>query len=267
MAAKFIDDERLVDENEFTDPSAVEQDDHGLEAHDEPTDDRSEVDELPDKYKGKSVAELARMHQEAEKLLGRQSSEVGELRKTVDAYIQTQLSQQQAPQEDDDEVDFFVDPDKAIARAIERHPKVRQAEEMTANYQRQTALARLQQRHPDMQEILQDNSFGEWIQASKVRTQLYLQADQQFDHDAADELFTLWKERKGITAQAAEAEKQSRKQKVKSASTGNVTGNPDSRGRKIYRRADIIKLMKTDPERYASLSDEIMRAYAEGRVK
>ena len=29
----------------------------------------------------------------------------------------------------------------------------------------------------------------------------------------------------------------------------------------------IIKLMKTDPERYQALSEEIFRAYAEGRVK
>ena len=40
-------------------------------------------EEIPDKYKGKSTAEIVRMHQEAEKLLGRQSSEVGELRKGV----------------------------------------------------------------------------------------------------------------------------------------------------------------------------------------
>jgi len=49
--------------------------------------------EIPDKYKGKSAEELVQMHQEAEKLLGRQSSEVGELRKVVDTYIQTQLTQ------------------------------------------------------------------------------------------------------------------------------------------------------------------------------
>ena len=48
-------------------------------------------EEIPDKYKGKSTAEIVRMHQEAEKLLGRQSSEVGELRQVVDTYIQTQL--------------------------------------------------------------------------------------------------------------------------------------------------------------------------------
>ena len=38
------------------------------------------------------------MHQEAEKLLGRQSSEVGELRKVVDDYISTQ-TQPPAPQQ------------------------------------------------------------------------------------------------------------------------------------------------------------------------
>ena len=36
---------------------------------------------------------------------------------------------------------------------------------------------------------------------------------------------------------------------------------------KVYRRADIIKLMKNDPDRYQALADEIMAAYAEGRVK
>ncbi len=50
------------------------------------------------------------MHQEAEKLLGRQSSEVGELRKVVDDYIQTQLSTTNAPKKKDEEeqIDFFL---------------------------------------------------------------------------------------------------------------------------------------------------------------
>ena len=62
--------------------------------------------EIPDKYKGKSAEELVQMHQEAEKLLGRQSSEVGELRKVVDTYIQTQLTEdtKEAPQQDEEAV-------------------------------------------------------------------------------------------------------------------------------------------------------------------
>jgi hypothetical protein len=95
-----------------------------------------QAEALPEKYQGKSAAELARMHQEAEKLLGRQSSEVGELRKVVDSYIQTQLSQQQAPQKSDDEdYDFFTDPDKAVSRAIENHPKIKEAETVHSTVQ------------------------------------------------------------------------------------------------------------------------------------
>ena len=49
---------------------------------------------LPEKYQGKSVEDLVQMHQELEKFSGKQSTEVGELRKVVDNYIQTQLSNQ-----------------------------------------------------------------------------------------------------------------------------------------------------------------------------
>ena len=225
--------------------------------------------EVPDKYKGKSAEDLVRMHQEAEKLLGRQSSEVGELRQVVDSYIQTQLSNQQAPQQQEtvDEVDFFSDPEEAVKRAIDNHPKIREAENISKQYQKTTALSQLQQDHPDMQNILTDDKFAEWIKGSKIRTQLYVQADKQYDYEAAHELFTLWKERKQVVQQTANAEKQGRKQAVKNASTGSATGSSETKTRKIYRRADIIKLMRTDPERYQSLSDEIMKAYQEGRVR
>lgn len=225
--------------------------------------------EVPDKYKGKSAEDLVRMHQEAEKLLGRQSSEVGELRQVVDSYIQTQLSNQQAPQQQEtvDEVDFFSDPEEAVKRAIDNHPKIREAENISKQYQKTTALSQLQKDHPDMQNILTDDKFAEWIKGSKIRTQLYVQADKQYDYEAAHELFTLWKERKQVVQQTATAEKQGRKQAVKNASTGSATGSSETKTRKIYRRADIIKLMRTDPERYQSLSDEIMKAYQEGRVR
>ena len=92
----------------------------------------TEEQEVPQKYQGKSTAEIIRMHQEAEKLLGKQSSEVGELRKVVDDYIQTQLSEQ-APQqsEPEEEIDFFSEPDKAVARAIDNHPKIKEAEKIS----------------------------------------------------------------------------------------------------------------------------------------
>ena len=266
MAAKLIDERPEQEDNvEITE---LETQEEQFEQPEE-TQQAEPQDDLPDKYRGKSVQDIVRMHQEAEKLLGKQSSEVGELRKVVDSYIQTQLSQQQqAPQKsEDDDYDFFTDPDKAVSRAIENHPKIKEAEQYTQQYKKATALSQLQSKHPDMQQILQDNRFAEWIQGSKIRTQLFVQADQQYDYEAADELFTLWKDRQTTVKQTAQAEKAGRKEAVKAANTGNARGNPDSQSRKIYRRADIIKLMKTDPDRYQSLSDEIMKAYQEGRVK
>ena len=227
---------------------------------------QSEPD-IPEKYQNKSAQELVQMHQEAEKLLGRQSSEVGELRKVVDNYIQAQLTPAPQQQEQVEEIDFFTDPEKAVAQAIQNHPKIKEAESASQQYKMQTALAALKANHPDMESILQDTKFAEWIEASKVRTKLFVAADKQYDYEAADELFNLWKERQQMIGQAATAEKQSRKQAVKNASTGSASGSSESSPKKIYRRADIIKLMKEDPNRYAALQDEIMRAYAEKRVR
>jgi hypothetical protein len=209
------------------------------------------------------------MHQELEKFSGKQSTEVGELRSVVDDYIKTELANYQAPQQQqtDEDVDFFVDPNNAVNRAIENHPKIREAEQYTQQYKKQATLAQLGNRHPDMQQVLQDPKFAEWVKGSKIRTQLFVLADQQYDYDAADELFSLWKDRNQAVQQTATAEKAARKTAAKSAATGNARGNTEGSRRKTYRRADIIKLMQTDPDRYMALQPEIMAAYAEGRVK
>ena len=222
---------------------------------------------LPDKYQNKSVSELAQMHQEAEKLLGRQSSEVGELRKVVDSYIQTQLTPEQTAPTQDEEIDFFTDPNEAVNRAIQNHPKIKEAEAVTNQYRQSNAMAQLKGKHPEMEAILQDTKFAEWIQASPTRTRLFVEADQQYNTDAADELFSNWKERQNIVQQTAEVEQQARKQTAKAASTGNPRGSGEPASKKIYRRADIINLMQKDPDRYAQLAPEILQAYAEKRVR
>jgi hypothetical protein len=263
MSRAQLIDERPEEDNNET--QAVEQEEQ-FESQEEVAQPESTV---PEKYQGKSLEDVVQMHQEAEKLLGKQSSEVGELRKVVDDYIQAQLSTKEAPaqQQEDDDIDFFTDPKTAVSRAIENHPKIREAQEYTEQYKKQSTLAQLKANHPDMQTILQDPKFAEWVKGSKIRTQLFVEADQKYDYDAANELFSLWKERAQVAKQTAAVEKQARKQQLKSASTGNARGTGEGQRKKVYRRSDIIKLMKTDPERYQALSQEIFNAYAEGRVK
>jgi len=131
----------------------------------------------------------------------------------------------------------------------------------------QQTLAQLQNTHPDFLDVIQDTKFQEWVQGSKVRLELYQRADQQFDFDSANELISTWKERQNMVSETAKVQKEDRKRQLKAASTGSASGSTEAPSRKIYRRADIIKLMQTDPKRYTQLQPEIMAAYAEGRVK
>jgi hypothetical protein len=228
-------------------------------------------DDVPEKYRGKSAKEIARMHMEAEKALGRQGSEVGELRRLVDDFIKAQtvskVQQKQAPEEDVEDVDFFADPNAAISKAIEKHPKIKAAEELLVNTKKAEALATLKAAHPDFQEVIANPQFAEWIGKSKVRQELFVRADQAFDFEAANELLSSFKERQSIVESTKAVEKQQRQQAVKQASTGSAKGSAEGRSAKIYRRSDIIDLMVRDPERYAALSEEIMAAYQQGRVK
>ncbi len=224
----------------------------------------SEESNVPDKYRNKSAAELVQMHQEAERMLGRQSGEVGELRKVVDEFVMSQSSTKETPV--DEEVDYFSDPEKAIQKAIDNHPAVREAQRTSTDMKKTNAQAILKDKHPDIADVLKDASFVSWVGESKFRTNLLQQADRDFDYEAADEIFSLWKDRKALIGQTVNAEKSSRNASVKNASTGGASG-ATTNSKKIFRRADIIKLMKTDPNRYEALSDEIMLAYQEGRVK
>ena len=125
---------------------------------------------------------------------------------------------------------------------------------------------KLAQEHPDFGQIAQDTDFQNWVKSSPVRLGLYAKADGEFDYDSANELLSTYKQLKGIKAkQASEAGETQRKTNLKAASV-DVGGTGESTKR-IYRRADLIRLKMTDPNRYEALSEEIMQAYAEGRVK
>lgn len=256
--AQFIDESKL----EIEEPTEkLEEQQEAVEA----TPEAPEEEEVPERYKGKTPKDLIRMHQEAEKLMGRHSKEVGELRRVVDDFIKAQTVTKEAPIEE--EVDFFSDPKKAVEVAVSKHPKIKEAERMSAELAKQTALQQLQSAHPDYQDILSDESFKEWVEKSKVRSELLSRADQRFDFDAADELFSSWKERQALVKSTVETQKADRKQQVKQASTGSVKGSAEPVSRKIYRRSEIIDLMRKDPQRYMDLQPEIMAAYAEGRVR
>lgn len=223
--------------------------------------------EIPDKYKGKSLDDIVKMHQEAEKMIGRQAQEVHEVRSLADQLLKRQLEADKTPNvESAPEVDFFENPQDSIKRAIENNPAVLEAKQANLELKRMKTAQQLAAKHPDMSTIAQDSGFQEWVKASPVRMSLYAKADAEFDFSSADELLSTYKELKQVrNNNVQEAGKQQKAQALKAA--GVDSGGSGEVAKKVYRRADLIRLKMTDPDRYELLQPEIMSAYAEGRVK
>jgi hypothetical protein len=208
------------------------------------------------------------MHQEAEKLIGKQAQEVGEVRKLADQLLQQSLSSNNKPQptEVEPEIDFFEDPQKAIRKSIDSHPDVLAARQSAQEFKKMQIQQKLNQNHPDFTSIVQDPEFAEWVKQSPVRLGLYAKADGEFDYDSANELLSTFKQLKGVKAkQVTESGKEAVTRNLKAAAVD--TGGSGESSKRVYRRADLIRLQLTDRDRYNSLQEEIMQAYAEGRVK
>jgi hypothetical protein len=207
------------------------------------------------------------MHQEAEKLIGKQAQEVGEVRKLADELIKQNLSSKQQPiKEEEPEVDFFENPQKAVQKTIDSHPDVIAARQAGIEFKKAQIQQKLAQAHSDYVQVAQDQDFVNWVKSSPVRLGLYAKADSEFDFDSANELISTYKELRSVkTKQAEQAGQTARANSMKAAAVD--TGGTGEGSKKVYRRADLIRLKMTDPSRYDALSDEIMQAYADGRVK
>lgn len=232
--------------------------------------------EIPEKYRGKSLEDIVKMHQESEKLIGRQAQEVGESRKLLDQYIKQQLEAKQDTQPSKaQEIDWFEDPAKAVNQAVENNPILKQLQEQQAQQAQVVAQQTIEKAHPDYLEVAASEDFAQWVQGSKIRMGLYAKAS-NFDVDSAMELLETYKSLRNIKAQKAEqtkaadeslkkADDENRSKALKTAAVQQ--GGTGESSKPVYRRADLIRLRMQDPARYESMADDILQAYAEGRVR
>jgi len=222
--------------------------------------------ELPEKYREKSLDEIVKMHQEAEKLIGKQAQEVGEVRKLADELIKQNLGSRQQTRQEEPEVDFFENPQKAVQRTVDNHPDILAARQVTQEMRRAQIQQRLAQEHPDFGDIAKDQDFANWVKSSPIRIKIFEQADSGYDFDSANELLSTYKQLRSVKQkQTSDDGEVTRKQNLKAVGV-DVGGSGES-SKKVYRRADLIRLKMQDPNRYAAFCDEIMAAYQEGRVR
>jgi hypothetical protein len=226
-----------------------------------------QLSDIPNFYRDKSLEDVIKMHQEANKLIDRQGKEVGEIRKLADELIKQNLSSnKQSIKEEAPEVDFFENPKEAIRQTVDNHPDVVAGRQAAYDFKKMQIQQKLAQEHPDFGQVASDPDFANWVKSSPIRINLFAKADGEFDYDSANELLTTYKQLRGVKAkQTSDAGEATRKTNLKAASV-DVGGSGES-GKRIYRRADLIRLKMENPNRYEALSDEIMQAYSEGRVK
>ena len=247
--------------------------DNTVEEHIEAEAEESTEYVVPDKFAGKSPEEIIESYQNLEKELGRKAQEVGELRKLSDSFLQAELSRnsqaQSTPKEAQEEpTDFFDDPNAAVNKAIENHPKFQEFQRFQAQQAQTAAKTQLEATHPDYADIVSNSDFQEWVQGSKIRQQLFQAAD-AYNFDAANELISNWKDRAMInkTQEVNQAEEAKRKGALKAGKAESRASSGSTSGKKTYKRSDLIRLKMTDPLKYESMADDIYAAYAEGRVK
>lgn len=222
-------------------------------------------DDLPDKYRGKSPKEIAKMHQEAEKLIGRHGQEVRELRELADSLIKQQLKPQVV--EKSPEIDFFEDPQTAVRKTVESSPEFQELRALNQQMKLENVHKTLTAKHGDYRSVVQTPEFIDWVKSNKNRVDTYLRAENSLDIDAADDLLTNYKAQRGITtASVVDNQQEVRDKQFKSAGIEN-SGSGAGAAKKIYRRADLIRLMKEDPRRYEKMQPEIMQAYRDKRVR
>ena len=263
------------------------------EEDDEPAPKKKKVEdegEEDEEFSGKSKADILKMYRDAQKLIGRQGSELGDLRRTHDDFIRKQLAQQtrqqpKKPQEEEvdiDDAEILTNPKGALAKLIENHPTVRelrgQARENAAREimrSRQEAVQKFSERHPDAKEVWDDPDFREWVDKSPNRQRMLIHAHRNYDLGVADDLFSTYKELKALRnpkVVASPGKGQPRpvatREQARVPTGGNAGPKSSGTGKKpFFRRADIIRMMENEPERYAMMADEITQAYTEGRVK
>lgn len=231
---------------------------------------RDPEEDIPEKYRGKSMREVIEMHQSAERVLGRQGNEMGQIRAVLDDILAKQQSQtSNAPPEPD--VDFFEDPKAATSRIVadtlRNDPALQAMQKSLQENEKKAKAAEMARLHPDYLDVAASSDFQKWLAKDNWRVRTFQAAGQNFDTEAAASLLSMYKESANIKRSTETAAKNQQKRKVAEASTGSGKASAETRGKPKLSREALIELKMTDPDKYMANIRQIKQAYLEGRVE
>jgi hypothetical protein len=160
------------------------------------TPDPTSVDDgIPEKFKGKSAAEIAQSYANLEAELGRKSQEVGSLRGLTDQLLELKRTEdltnnggQPTPTEVTAD-DLLADPRNAIRTVAAEETS--QTNSRVDALEAQLALKAFEDRYPTFRQDQTDEKFQDFVQKSNYRSNLAGKAAQG-DLAAADELWSAY---------------------------------------------------------------------------
>lgn len=229
---------------------------------------------VPDKFRDKSPEDIIKSYQELEKAYGRQAQTVGQLRKAVDQMLEFRDSSSSAREEPPKPLsvdDIYENPDDAVRRVVreETTGKLKEVQEELARTRRELTLKEFEARHPNWRETVKDPAFANWVEERPHRLRLAAAAD-QYDFDAAEELFGLYEE--ATAGRRASEESQRRDQQLSQAGLETGSAAPAPKG-KTFSRYELMqkRIAANRGNRDAAMwlqsnAEAVQRAYAEGRI-
>lgn len=239
------------------------------------------AEELPDKFKGKSAAEIAKSYVALEQRLGTQSQELGTLRSSVDQLLELKRTEDLTNNGVSPEIaeistdDVLTDPRTAISTVA--NEAVAPVQNEIAQLRGELSMRDFRDRHPTFEEDQHNANFQAFVQGSAYRTNLAAKLHQSAqagnpDVGVAEELWSAWDEHKAASEGASNTELKevNNTGSVQDAAlVGRDAVATDSNAKPVYSRAAIAAIAANDRARYESpaFQKAITEAFKEGRVK
>jgi hypothetical protein len=222
------------------------------------TEDDDDDEQIPEKFKGKSIAEVIGSYTALESEFGRRNNEVGDMRKTLDSILKQQLDGNADETEDDEDA-------ASVEKALANSPTLKAVTDGLTEQHRLVARSEFDKVHPEAEKLIASKAFVKWVTDSPVRTNQFRTANTGYDYDTVSEMLGTYTE---LTTARKEKTAVKREGTMKALETPNANGGGDTSAskRKVFKLSDLMKLRDTDPARYEKLGPVINKAYADGRV-
>jgi hypothetical protein len=232
---------------------------------------------MPEKLKGKTAEEIAQIYVAEQSYVGEVKAQLGDYRSMTDRFLSLE-EKRVGDLETAGQDDLTIDPTELLANPVQvlddyyekrrgNDPSVNALQQRLDALEGQVGQSSIEQKHPDAITTAQSPEFQSWVNGNSFRGRIAQQAIANKDVDALDYLLS---EFKGTQTPAASEEdpasstevQRARSVVTESASSGNASVKSDKR----FSRRKLVHLKMTNPDEYSARADEILMAYAQGRV-